>query len=125
MKKSLIILVAISIWAVTATAGTLQNFYLNSESLGFGRWVQAYLPDGYDAEDPDGYPAIYYLHGFNGSHVSVPEIYTVLDDEIAAGRIQPVIVIKPHGDNCDWGTLLGGCGWVNSELQGDYEDFVV
>ena len=124
MKKFVLILVLISVCISQAWAGTLETFQFFSTSLEENRNVQVYLPDGYDPDDPVGYPAIYFLHGANNSHLSYPQIITALNNEIAAERIQPVIVIKPDGGGCSWGDYTG-CNWTNSELQGDHEDYVV
>jgi len=124
MKKFFLALILVTAWWVIAAAGTVDNFQFFSTSLGENRWVQAYLPDGYDPEDPIGYPAIYFLHGANGSYLTYPEIITALNIEIAAGRIQPIIMLKPDGGGCSWG-FFNGCNWSNSELQGDHEDYVV
>jgi S-formylglutathione hydrolase FrmB len=124
MKTTIGTMVILAVGFGVATGGTVQNFLFSSDSLGENRAAQAYLPDGYDPDDPDGYPAIYFLHGANGSYSTYGEIIPVLDSEIAAGRIQPVIMIKPDGGGCNWG-FFNGCNWSNSELQGDYEDYVV
>ncbi len=124
MKKFILAVIFVSAWWGIAGAGTVENFQFFSTSLGESRGVQVYLPDGYDPDDPFEYPAIYFLHGANGSYLTYPEIITALNNEIAAGRIQPVIVIKPDGGSCNWG-FFSGCNWSNSELQGDNEDYVV
>jgi len=124
MKRlSITILLLATCWAIAVQA-TVENFEFYSESLGEDRQVLAYLPVGYDPADPDGYPAIYFLHGSNGNHTSYVSVLTTLAAEIAAGRVEPMIIIKPNGAGCNW-TYFDGCGWTNSELQGDYEDYVV
>ena len=124
MKRLFLTLVVFAALCATAVAGTIEVYWFHSTSLDEDRGVQAYLPDGYDPAAPNGYPAIYFLHGAGGNHMSYPNILAILDNEIAAGRIQPVIMIKPDGSGCTWGAF-NGCGWTNSELQGDFEDFVV
>lgn len=124
MKKIFPVLTLLTIWVVVATAGTVETFQFYSSTLDEDRYVQAYLPDGYDPSYPNGFPAIYFLHGANGSYATYPELITALNNEIAAGRIQPVVVIKPDGGGCNWG-FFSGCNWSNSELQGDHEDYVV
>lgn len=124
MKKLFLAIIVLTVWVVTATAGTVETFQFESSALEEDRYVQVYLPDGYDPGYPNGFPAIYFLHGANGSHATYPELITALNSEITAGRIQPVVVIKPDGGGCNWG-FFEGCNWSNSELQGDHEDYVV
>ena len=88
MKRILLTLLVIAAWCATATAGTIETFQFFSQSLDEDRWVQAYLPDGYDPIAPDGYPVIYFLHGAASNHTSYPALFDTLDAMIAAGRIQ-------------------------------------
>jgi S-formylglutathione hydrolase FrmB len=112
-------------WSDAFSAGTVENVQFYSDALDMNRAIQVYLPDGYDPEGSTDYPAIYFLHGAGGSHLDYPELIIYLNNLIETEQIEPVIVIKPDGGGCLWLPYWEGCGWVNSELQGNYEDFLV
>jgi S-formylglutathione hydrolase FrmB len=106
-------------------AGTVETVQFYAPSLGEDRWASVYLPEGYDPSSPVRYPVIYFCHGADGSHLLYPELYGILDDLISSQQVSPVIMIKPNGSGCSWPPYWEGCGWVNSTLQGNYEDFLV
>jgi enterochelin esterase-like enzyme len=83
--------------------------------------VDVYFPPGYD-ENPDwSYPVIYYLHGYGGDQNSMGSMLSWLTSLINNGTIDPVIMVG--ADNSP--TPLGGSGYVNSILWGNYEDYMV
>lgn len=125
MKAGLLVLAALLVWGGAQAAGTTvtQQFY--SIALQENRWVQVYLPEGYDPGGTTLYPAIYFLHGANGNHSTYPELISYLNSLIESGQIAPVIAVKPDGSGCSWPPYWEGCGWVDSELQGDYETYLV
>jgi S-formylglutathione hydrolase FrmB len=90
------------------------------------RPLVVYLPPSYDASDKR-YPAVYFLHGFNGSGMGwlnvtpfSPSVPERLDALIAAGKVPEHI-----GVFIDGFTELGGTQWENSEAIGNYRDYVV
>ena len=125
MRTILVTLILLAVWCATAAAGTIEEFQFDSPAVGDLRSVQVYLPDSYDPGLPGGYPAIYFLHGAVGDdHTGYPMLLDIADAEIAAGRIQPTVIVKPDGSGCQW-YFYTGCGWSDSELQGDFEEFAV
>lgn len=100
--------------------GTIDTISFYSNSLGENRYVCVYLPEGYDPGDTVRYPVIYFLHGLTQNHASCIEIYSCLDSMISLGNFDPLIVVKPDGDV---GPFYGSF-FVNSELYGDFEDFI-
>lgn len=93
-----------------------------STSLDTTRDLRVYLPDGYDSLNADiRYPVIYFLHGGGGDQTSYQLIIPILDSLISNKIIDPVIVVKPDG-NCK--PYLNS-KWMNSELYGNFEDFIV
>ncbi len=90
------------------------------------RGIAIYLPPGYD-DDGRRYPVVYLLAGFNGRGTmflndapwddSLPRR---MDRLIAAGTVQPMIVVMP-----DCLTRLGGSQYINSTATGRYEDHLV
>jgi S-formylglutathione hydrolase FrmB len=127
VKKLLLALFLLLPPTAAPAAGTLESHLFFSPALGENRWVQVYLPEGYDPGGDRQYPVIYFLHGAIGDdHTSYgTTLIPVLDGQIASGAIRPVIVVKPDGGGCGpWG-IFTGCNWVNSETLGDWEDYVV
>jgi enterochelin esterase-like enzyme len=98
----------------------IKTFY--SKSVKDNRSVQIYLPEGYNQMDSTvRYPVIYFLHGAGVNHTYYTEVPLVLNDLIGTKKILPVIVVKPDGSTGPWG---GSC-YTNSELYGDFEDYIV
>lgn len=89
------------------------------------RNMMVYLPPSYASSDKM-YPTIYLLHGFGGNERSyvdeVGEAFAVflLDSMIETGLLKEIIIVMPDGGN-----KYGGSFYVNSELTGDYEDYIV
>jgi len=101
--------------------GTLVDTFFYSQSLGFDRNVDVYLPEGYDPDGSVDYPAVYFLHGAGGNNDSYSEIISILDTLIENRDIDPVIVVKPGGHIEPY----AGSMYTNSELYGAFEDFIV
>jgi S-formylglutathione hydrolase FrmB len=105
-------------------AGAVEICQFFSPSLNEGRDVSVYLPEGYDPDGIDRYPVIYFLHGANCTFTVCYEyLISILDDLIGTGAIRPIIMVRPDGYGCAWGGV-NGCSWVNSDLQGAFEDYV-
>ena len=101
--------------------GTYTNITFFSNSLETNRYVQIYLPEGYNPGDSTRYPVIYLLHGASGDHLSFPWLRSMLDTLIGNNYISPVIVVKPDGSIAPWGVSM----YTNSELNGNFEDYIV
>jgi S-formylglutathione hydrolase FrmB len=88
------------------------------------RDILIYLPPGYDSSDKV-YPVIYLLHGFGGNERSlVDEVgeqiaIFLIDGLIGAGSLKEMIIVMPDGRN-----KYGGSYYLNSELIGNYEDYI-
>lgn len=100
---------------------TLITDSLYSPALGKTERYQIYLPDGYTQNSSQRYPAIYFLHGALSDHEGYGFIKDVLDNLIASKRIKPMIVVKPNGNQGNY----GGSMFANSPLYGKVEDFIV
>lgn len=124
MKAGSFAIALLSVLWGTSALGTVENRQFFSDALGEMRWVQVYLPDDYDPDAQGGYPVVYWLHGVNSNHLGDDYLVDALNILIATGQIQPMIAVKPDGSGCPWGPY-NGCGWTNSELVGDFEDYVV
>lgn len=87
------------------------------------RTAAVYLPPGYKGVlGRLRYPTLYLLHGVAGDERTFSQIYNVgnvADELLARGEIQPMIIVMPDGSN-----LLEGSFYVNSAVQGDYENYI-
>jgi S-formylglutathione hydrolase FrmB len=86
----------------------------HSKSLKENRSVKIFLPNGYNPESSTKYPVIYFLPGGSGKITENPELYVIKKP------ISPVIIVQPDGSAGDWVSL-----YVNSELLGNFEDYIV
>jgi S-formylglutathione hydrolase FrmB len=120
---SIIMLISILILmpSCSFSQGKTSNVDFYSNALKMERNVQIYLPEGYNEQDSIRYPVITYLHGAGQNSTSESGLITVLNDLISSKSISPVIVIKPDGRGGPWDRSY----FTNSELYGNYEDYIV
>ena len=106
--------------AFSSARGEIVHDSIYSAALNGMRNVDVYLPPGYHAGS-SLYPVIYFLHGVGATPDDYgPLMDIVLNQLIAAGGIQPVVVALPDG-NCG---PFAGSMYTNSALYGAFEDFV-
>lgn len=80
--------------------GTVSKIWYDSPILGGSRRMTVYTPAGYE-EGTDTYPVLYLLHGMGGDEDAWSELgraVQILDNQIAAGVTQPMIVVMPNGN---------------------------
>jgi enterochelin esterase-like enzyme len=78
--------------------GRVELFEYESSVTGARRKANVYLPAGYSSERR--YPVLYLLHGIAGNHDEwrgYIHADTILDNVIAAGKAEPMIVVMPNG----------------------------
>ena len=79
--------------------GVVQTLEYASKSINKPREAIVYLPPGYDGGS-DRYPVLYLLHGAGGDE-SVwnqrMQANVILDNLIAEGELEPLVVVMPHG----------------------------
>jgi enterochelin esterase family protein len=79
--------------------GEVRMMLYESAAMGFTRTLWVYTPPGYDTSKKR-YPVLYLLHG-NGEEVSGwvrnGRANVILDNLLAQGKIQPMIVVMPQG----------------------------
>jgi S-formylglutathione hydrolase FrmB len=126
MKNQLTVLAAVicllSVFVMeTYAGGTVQTVSFFSTSLHTNRWMQIYLPEGYNPGDTVRYPVIYFLHGAGHNDTDYTNLFPILDSLIANHSIKPVIVVKPDGSVGPW----DGSFYTNSALYGLFEDYIV
>jgi len=71
-----------------------------------------YTPPGYDANRAEGYPVLYLLNGFGGDETYWKDKFSVpdaMDQLIASGEVDPMIVVMPSGHNA-----LGGSFYTDA-----------
>jgi enterochelin esterase-like enzyme len=78
--------------------GKLEMIEYDSKTVGTRRKMNVYTPPGYSRETD--YPVLYLLHGIGGDETewaryAQPEI--LLDNLIADGKAQPMIIVMPNG----------------------------
>lgn len=87
--------------------GRVVSFAFDSRTLLRKATFHAYLPPGYSAEAPRGYPMIVALHGLGGNGrdwfaADGGDLVRELDARIVAGEMDPVLVVAPDGENGYW-----------------------
>lgn len=78
--------------------GKLEMIGYDSKTIGTKRRLNVYTPPGYSVHQK--YPVLYLLHGIGGDEMewarfTSPEI--LLDNLIAEGKAQPMIIVMPNG----------------------------
>jgi S-formylglutathione hydrolase FrmB len=118
-----------------APSGTLRVIDVPAPSLA-GSWLPmppaqrtaVYLPPSYDGDARKRYPVVYFLTGFADqiflyTHVPIYQgflLQEAMDRLIGEKKIGEMIVVIPNGL-----TPLGGSFYVNSPVNGNWEDFIV
>lgn len=81
--------------------GNVSKVWYESPSLGMNRRMTVYTPAGYDPAGSRRYPVLYLLHGMGGDEEAWSELgraVTILDNLIAEGKAEPMIVVMPNGN---------------------------
>ncbi len=121
MKKLTIITAILLMAKIVSAQINIVDTSFNSESLQQTKMVDVFLPPGYE-ENPDlYYPVIYVLHGWGGNQNTGNNYINTAYSLINSGTIDPVIMVC--ADN--YTGPFGGSYYVNSELWGDYETYMV
>ncbi len=71
-----------------------------SQTTGGERGVYVYTPPGYDPRASQTYPVVFLLHGYGDDESAWTEVgraHFMADNLIAAGRIQPLLIVMPYG----------------------------
>src|SRR5690606_3946026 len=112
---------AFQAWQAEVPHGVVSEIEYWSEAIGAKRRAHVYTPPGY-MKDGKSYPVLYLVHGAGDSDdswTSVGRAHNILDNLIAAGKAEPMIVVMPAGhtparpgadilDNTDFGDDLTG-----------------
>ena len=80
--------------------GTVSRVWYDSPSLGMNRRLTVYTPAGYETSGKR-YPVFYLLHGMGGDEeawIALGRTAQVLDNLIAQGKANPMIVVMTNGN---------------------------
>jgi enterochelin esterase family protein len=80
--------------------GTVSKVWCHISTLGVDRRMTVYTPAGYESSSRR-YPVLYLLHGMGGDEeawTSLGRAAEILDNLIAEGRAEPMIVVMPNGN---------------------------
>lgn len=80
--------------------GTVRRMIYPSTSVGHSRPVAIYTPPGYESSTDTKYPLVLLLHGYGDDETAWTEVgraHLIADNLIAAGQIEPVIIVMPYG----------------------------
>ncbi len=80
--------------------GSLTRCWYNSPDLKMNRRITIYTPPGYES-GKKSYPVLYLLHGAGGDEEAWNElgrISQIMDNLIAQGKSEPMIVVMPNGN---------------------------
>ena len=80
--------------------GTVASRWYESEGLGMDRKISIYTPPGYEQETKK-YPVLYLLHGAGGDEeawMTLGRTSQIMDNLIAQGKVQPMLVVMPNGN---------------------------
>lgn len=83
-----------------APQGSLNRHFYRSAIIGDDRDYYVYTPAGYDPTAKKTYPVFYLLHGFSddaSGWTSVGRAHVILDNLIAQGKAQPMLVVMTLG----------------------------
>jgi enterochelin esterase-like enzyme len=114
--------------------GKVHIGWYESGTLGMTRSLRVYTPPGYDEGDRS-YPVFYLLHGGgddDSGWTTIGMAHVILDNLIAAGEAEPMIVVMPNGSlpRPASGPGPGGSWWASmmeryrSELMNDVMPYV-
>lgn len=80
--------------------GTIHQRTYDSGLTASQRSVWIYTPPGHDASRAESYPVVYLLHGYGDDEsawTDVGRVHCIVDNLLAASRIQPVVIVMPNG----------------------------
>jgi len=138
-----IILPVCAIWMMACTykeaveermgpRGGIEKITFHSEALDTNlvgessqRTANVYLPPSYHEDAGGRFPAVYLLHGYQGSYdqwMSAGDVWNirdVMDSLIATNAVREMIIVMPDANN-----LFGGSFYTNSATTGNWEDYI-
>jgi enterochelin esterase-like enzyme len=80
--------------------GSVNRCWYNSPGLKMTRRIAIYTPPGYES-GRSSYPVLYLLHGAGGDEeawIELGRVSQIMDNLIAQGKVEPMIVVMPNGN---------------------------
>jgi len=80
--------------------GSVHHHLYQSETTDTQRGAVVYTPPGYDPNDDRTYPVVVLCHGFGDDQAAWTEVgrsHLIADNLIHQGKIEPMIIVMPHG----------------------------
>ena len=74
--------------------------WYHSDGMKMDRRINIYTPAGYEQSGDRKYPVLYLLHGMGGDEdewTTFGRAAQILDNLIAQGKAEPMIVVMPNG----------------------------
>lgn len=81
--------------------GSVSKVWYYSPTIGINRRMTVYTPAGYEQNPDRRYPVFYLLHGAGGDENAWSELgraTVILDNMIASGDVEPMIVVMTNGN---------------------------
>ncbi len=98
--------------------GALHVHYYSSSTGGPHRRLVVYTPPGYESDAGSSYPVLYLLHGSGDDETAWTEVgkaNLILDNLIAAGEAEPMLLVMPNGHPVPWSARRRGLASGNSD----------
>ena len=100
--------------------GTVRKVWYDSPTAGLKRRMTVYTPAGYETSKRS-YPVLYLLHGMGGDENAWEELgraTQILDNLIAEGKAEPMVVVMPNGNiSQEAAPGEGSCGFVTAAMR--------
>jgi enterochelin esterase-like enzyme len=100
--------------------GIVHHHYYHSAVVGDNRDFYVYTPPGYDPAASQQYPVLYLLHGYSddaSAWTAVGRAQFILDNLIAQGKAQPMLVVMPLGYGAPEIVTKNALGLGNASLR--------
>jgi len=102
--------------------GAVAHHFYHSALIGDDRDYYVYTPPNYDPNRREPYPVLYLLHGLGDDAygwISAGAANVILDNLIAQGKAQPMIMVNTLGYGVPLTTMFGGGGGGRGGMGGN------
>lgn len=102
--------------------GVIHHYFYQSKIVGIESEYYVYTPPGFDPKSDRKYPVLYLLHGYSdepSAWTAMGKANVILDNLIAQGKAQPMIVVMPWGYGDMRMITSGWAAWRDPHLVGE------